>query len=347
MLTDAAIKKLPEPESDRLIPAGGRDGLYLRHRATGRKTWVIRRRVSGAWRVETLGDWPTLTTLNARRKAAMTEPVKASPLTFGEASDDFYKEVILPRYRRAASQAERYFSRDCAELLRRRLDKVTRADLARLVRAKAADTPNAAAKLLALLKQFYQWAMLAELVHVDPTAGLTARALSIDVGGPRERVLDDVEIRALWAIPDEPYGRILRFALLTACRIGEAQAFADDQVVGDVWTIPETKNGRPHTVPLSPTAQALAVAGWPKRNYTSLHEYLEAKHLAGWRPHDLRRTAATRMRDAGVSVDVIEAVLNHAPPKLIRTYQRPNMVPAMREALVKLEGVISAVVADA
>ena len=50
MLTDAQIRKLAAPEKDQLIPAGDRTGLYLRIRATGRRTWVTRRRVGGAWR---------------------------------------------------------------------------------------------------------------------------------------------------------------------------------------------------------------------------------------------------------------------------------------------------------
>ena len=88
----------------------------------------------------------------------------------------------------------------------------------------------------------------------------------------------------------------------------------------------------------------LLEAGWPKRDYASLHAFLRDGGY-GWRAHDLRRTAATRMRDAGVSVEVIEAVLNHAPPRLVRVYQRPNMLPAMRQALETLESRVSSVVA--
>ena len=42
-----------------------------------------------------------------------------------------------------------------------------------------------------------------------------------------------------------------------------------------------------------------------------------------WTPHDLRRTAATLMGDAGVSSDVIERILNHQDENRIRrTYPR-------------------------
>lgn len=343
MLTDAAIKKLLDTGADRLIPAGGREGLYLRHRATGRKTWVIRRRVEGSWRVETLGDWPKLTALNARRQASITEVSQSAPITFGDAAGDFYSQVIEPRYRSAPKETQAYFTRDCKKLAARRLDKVSRADLVGIVRAKGVEAPNAAVKLLVLLKQFYKWAMIGELIAVSPLAGVTAKALNLPAYQPRERLLTDDEIRGIWALPSEPYGRLLQFLLLTGCRISEAIQFKPEQVSGDVWTIPQTKNGKAHSLPLLPTASGLAEAGWPPRAYGSLHAYLTA-HKTDWNVHDLRRSAATRMNDAGVGGDAIEAVLNHSPPKLVRAYRRPDMMPAKREALATLQAVIEAVV---
>jgi integrase len=344
MLTDAQIRKLITPEKDQLIPAGDRTGLYLRVRATGKRTWVTRRRIGGAWRVETLGDWPALTALNARRQANVAEPRQAAAVTFGQAVEDFYGEAIEPKYRSKPLETKAYLVRDCAVLKSRPLHRVTRADLVSIIRKKTATAPNAALKMLAILKQFFQWCTIGGLIDADPAAGLTGKALRIPPQQPRERKLSDDEIRALWAMPGEPYGRLLRFVLLTGCRIGEAIQFEPGQLQGDLWTVPITKNGKPHTVPLAPTAAALAAAGWPLRTYESVYSYFTLKGI-GWRPHDLRRTAATRMRQAGVSSDAIEAVLNHAPGKLLRTYQQPDMLPAMRDALVRLDAAIAAVVA--
>jgi integrase len=141
----------------------------------------------------------------------------------------------------------------------------------------------------------------------------------------------------------EPYGPLLRFALLTGGRIGEAIQLEPEQVTGELWTIPITKNGRPHTLPLTPTAAALAAAGWPKRGYQALFSHLVMLGVS-WRPHDLRRTAATRMIEAGVSSDAVESVLNHSRAKLLRTYQQADPLPAMRDALARLDRAIAAVV---
>ena len=343
MLTDALIRNLPVPDRDQLLPAGGRQGLYLRVRATGRRTWVLRRRVGGAWRVDTLGDWPALTTLNARRSASITETRQAAAVTFGEAVETFYAEAIENVYRSSPGETKAYLTRDCASLASRRLDRVTRADLVQIVRAKTATAPNAAAKLLAIVKQFFQWATIGGLLEVDPSVGLTGKVLKIPPQQPRERKLSDAELVALWRVEAEPYGRLLRFALLTGCRIGEAMQFEPSQVEGDVWTVRLTKNGKPHSVPLSATAAALAKAGWPARSYQAVFSFCVSRGI-GWRPHDLRRTAATRMREAGVAIDVIEAVLNHAAPRLLRTYQQPDLMPAMRDALARLDVAVAQVV---
>jgi integrase len=52
-----------------------------------------------------------------------------------------------------------------------------------------------------------------------------------------------------------------------------------------------------------------------------------------WTPHDLRRTAATLLGDAGVDSSVIERILNHTEENRIkRTYQRQMLVEQQRAA---------------
>ncbi|HVT15933.1 MAG TPA: tyrosine-type recombinase/integrase [Thermoanaerobaculia bacterium] len=58
--------------------------------------------------------------------------------------------------------------------------------------------------------------------------------------------------------------------------------------------------------------------------------------VADFTPRDLRRTAATRMGERGVRPDVIERVLNHAPAKLVRTYNRATYDAEKRQALAIL-----------
>ena len=52
-----------------------------------------------------------------------------------------------------------------------------------------------------------------------------------------------------------------------------------------------------------------------------------------WTLHDLRRTGRTGLGILGVAPHVAEAVLNHLPPKLIRTYDTNDYFAEKRQAL--------------
>lgn len=135
----------------------------------------------------------------------------------------------------------------------------------------------------------------------------------------------------------------LKIALATGQRIGEVTGIerAEYDLAGDapLWTVPgnRSKNGEQNRVPLSPLAvqlfqEAEKLAGgapWlfpsPKlsrsgklRGPIDAHAPTKALErardkiaVASFRVHDLRRTAATRMAELGISPHTIGLVLNH------------------------------------
>lgn len=336
--TDAGIRKLPAVGREVLLPFGG--SLYLKRRPNGRQTWLLRTRIGGAWQVQQLGDWPAVGLHLARQRAeagranlAPTDPDS----TVAHALASFKREYIGTRYRTedAKKDSGSRLDRALAGVSGRALSSVRRLDLTAAVQAQA-EYANAATKSLALLKQFTGWAVARGLLELDPLGGVTAKRLGLPSYAPRERVLTHAELRALWKRTD-PDAQVLKFACLTACRIGEALAWQPSQVVGDVWVIPQTKSGRPHTLPLTPQAAALLPLPEPRPVYVSLAQRQKRLGVT-WTPHDLRRTAATLMRESGVPVHDVEAVLNHAPPRLVRVYQRHDPMAEKRAALVALAG---------
>src|SRR5262249_25025376 len=143
----------------------------------------------------------------------------------------------------------------------------------------------------------------------------------------RERCLIDPkrkdwsELAQVWkALPDGDYGNIVRLLILTGQRrdaIGDLRWSEIDQEHEAIHLPGErTKNGKDHTVPLSPLAKSIidkipqgqdrefvfgtgagGFSGWSQSK-----DRLDAK-LKGvkpWRLHDLRRTAATGMAEIGV-----------------------------------------------
>lgn len=129
----------------------------------------------------------------------------------------------------------------------------------------------------------------------------------------------------------------LKLALVTAQRIGEVTGIALSELTlsesAPIWIIPgeRSKNGQPNRVPLSPVAvqlinEARALnpeSAWlfpsakgkgpidPHAPTKALERARPVIGLEDFRIHDLRRTAATRMAEIGVSPHTISLVLNH------------------------------------
>ena len=142
------------------------------------------------------------------------------------------------------------------------------------------------------------------------------------------------EVRALWiATEDSPqFGNMVRLLLLTGTRRNEvAQAVWDEfDLQAGTWKIPgaRTKNGRAHTVFLSPEALAV-VSNVPKidgaeylfpsvRGDTPVSGFSKHKialdkaaGVNGWKLHDLRRTFSTGLARLEVSQTVTARCLNH------------------------------------
>lgn len=177
----------------------------------------------------------------------------------------------------------------------------------------------------------------------------------------RDRVLTTSEIRAVWtAVEIEPPAvtGIFKLYLLTAQRGGEIRTIRREDLDAETgwWTIPaeRSKNGKTHRVPLSPPALALvteqmarvpittpwlfpAEKAMNKKPYrASVHEATErVRKLTGidFRPHDLRRTAASHMAGMGVPRLTISKILNHANTGITRVYDRHSYDPEKRQAL--------------
>src|SRR5262249_57107977 len=121
------------------------------------------------------------------------------------------------------------------------------------------------------------------------------------------------------------------FTLLTATRRGEAAGLRRCELIDGAksWLIPASryKSKRDVLIPLSTAAQKIVasmpvLAGgdhvfsvdgqYPLGDFASRKAAFDrACGIAGWRLHDLRRTARTLLSRAGVSADVSERCLGH------------------------------------
>lgn len=341
MLRDIQTRSAKPGERDRWLADGG--GLYLRIRTTGVKSWVVRRKRHGRTEVVTLGRYPGLTIAEAREKAAALDGHAPGRLTFGELLDEWYADQIEPRYRRPR-QVRQYLDRVAPALRAQKLRDVGRADLRAFLKRYARERgPIGANRLLAILKQACDYAVEAGYLSGSPISGLSRKL----VGGeemPRDRVLTDDELRRLWR-SESRHTPLLRFLLLTAQRIGEAQRAAREDLTGGRWDIPDNKSKRPHWCALSRQGRALLDAQPRDRRFifgnasnTAVQAWLKRwcereQILPAFTPHDLRRTVATRMNELGVAPHVVEKILNHALQGVLRVYNQAEYEAERTEAM--------------
>lgn len=344
-LTETQLKRLPPPEKDTLITLG--DCLYLRHRPSGRKTFIIRRRVADKMTSTTIGDWPQWSIQRAKAHALGTAnaALLAERIKFGEAAKRYIEEMIEARYRADTTKYAAFFVRDAATLWATPLHRVARAQLVDLIKKKHKTSPSAARKMLSLYRSFSRWATMHDLIAGDVLSVVTPSNIGLEAPTPRDRVLTADEIKQVM-MGEGRWWPLMRLVLATATRIGEAMHLDAEHIAGDVWTLPTTKNGKPHMLWMTDLAKAQISVGWRDAHYATINRWLSEEVGATWRPHDLRRTAATLMREAGVSVLDVEIVLNHQPKALVQVYQRPDTLPVIKVALEKLDFRLKAYIQD-
>jgi integrase len=160
---------------------------------------------------------------------------------------------------------------------------------------------------------------------------------------PRARVLQPHELRRVWqaAVKEGyPWGDAVRLLKLTGQRLREIAdlSWPEIDLDGGVITIPaeRMKGKAAHEVPLAPQAQALLrqLPRFNGRYVFSLKAGVrpvggfdrpklrldEASGVKEWRLHDLRRTARTHFSALPFDNRVREAVLDHRPGGIERTY---------------------------
>ncbi|HSO52716.1 MAG TPA: integrase arm-type DNA-binding domain-containing protein, partial [Actinomycetes bacterium] len=240
---------------------------------------------------------------------------------------------VLPRWgRRPVTDVTK---RDVQELL----EDLAAGKLA----ARGKPTKAAPRNLKALLSKLFDWAADRGCLAGNPAAGVKLPASvreHFKLGG-RDRVLTDEEIRTLWHDLDrleadrrnQAFGAAtaaaFRLVLLTAQRPGEVLSMRwRDIEDGEWWMVPAevAKNGEANRVYLSPQAreilQGLKAANGssecdlesgrkPGHHLTTVKTAQNAivrRHgMRHWTPHDLRRSAASKMRAMGVPRLVVQA----------------------------------------
>jgi integrase len=153
-----------------------------------------------------------------------------------------------------------------------------------------------------------------------------------------------------------PFGAFLQLLILTGQRRNEVAGMRWSELDLDkgLWTLPDTraKNNKKHELPLSQAAINIIRALPRVKNVDFVFSTTGKAHVTGftpfkarldklvafsdWRLHDIRRTVASGMARLGITLPVIEKVLNHASGSfagIVAVYQRHSFNDEKRAAL--------------
>ena len=396
--TDRQIRNL-KPESKTKDTRIGQ-GFGIRVKPDGTKIFFYgyNSPISGTRRFLTLGEYPGLSLENARIKYSEAfkmvkggrDPLEIKQLeaeerlkapTVADFADEYMerhgdkkKSGMQDRRTLDVEIIPKWGNRKVKDIKRREVG-----DLLEKIAKRPA--PIMANRTRALLSKFFNFAIEREVIQVNPCAGTKPLVKET----PRKRHLSEDEIREVWKALSTPgtlhvsdeISRCLKLILLTGQRPGEVVGMESKDIEGNWWTIPDTKNGMPHSVFLTPTAKDLIgnKAGYifesPRKSKNtgapqSMHvnalahavrdsieepnegAKLEQKTNVGdkpkttrrklimpaWTPHDLRRTAATKLSELGIMDEVIDVIQNHKKVGVVRIY---NQNPYEREKQQALE----------
>jgi len=375
-ITDKLCERVRPPESGRLEFFDARlPGFSLRVTDKGVKTFSLLYRVNGGIKRRlTIGPYNGAGSLKAARdrarKAIEFAAEGRDPATEkaeGRRSDDTVRHVVETYWKRHLSKlkdgqkAKRILDQEVVARWRyRRIGQITRRDIIALV-DEVADrgTPGHADKVRAWIHALLNWCLSRDLLEFNAASALR-RPHTPQI---RSRVLGDEELRAIWIAAEAlsfPFGALSQVLMLTGQRRGEVRTMRwEDLDLGErVWTLPDTKGGRPHVVPLPERACAI-LRGLPRlgryvfttRRDRPVSGFSRAKRrldqhsgVSSWILHDLRRTVRTALSRLGFEKHICDRVLGHATPDVSRHYDHWAYMPQKRAALEAWEVDLSRII---
>lgn len=271
------IEALPLPEAgkrttyyDEIVPK-----LALRVTGAGTKTFYIVKRVGADMTWLKLGVFPDMSVENARKEAetklghyaAGDNPAAIKRAAKEEQTLDEYFQHFIENKRKkngtllspkTKGEYKSQFAKYLAPIAKKKISKVSVADVKPLVREIGKAHPIMANRVRALVSSIYGLASEDGLVTSNPATGVSKYGETI-----RDRFLHADELPRFFAsVGQEPNGTVRDFfllSLLTGARRANVLAMRWNEIRLDegIWRIPNTKNGTPQNVTLSPEAATI------------------------------------------------------------------------------------------
>jgi hypothetical protein len=372
--TDKQVATLKAETKKYAVKVKDVTGLYLRVTPNGFKSYAaVALDPHGKQVWATLGGADVITISDARDLAREVilrikggedpfPPPPTKPDSFKDVAENYLRRHVQTKGLRSEGTIRQILGRYIYPTLGDfEFEAVKKSDVSRLLDAVEDGSGGRTADYcLSVIRQVGRWYASRTDDYICPFTGAMRRTDPKE--HRRKRILNDDEIRLLWAAADGTYGDMARFALLTGQRLRTiTSARRSDIDVGGIWTIPqeERQKGHGEVLPLPDMAVGIirqrqraneyifaglkgGFKGFAKgksRLDAAIAE-LNGKPIPHWVFHDLRRTSRSLLSRAGVMQEHAERVLGHAQGDLIQVYDQHDYEQERGEALRKLEALV-------
>ena len=358
--TKAAIEALPTPNKgwkyyyDLKV-----QGLGVGIGSTGKKSFILYRKINGRPERINLGRYPDFTIEQARGKASEINADIASGFNPADVArkskremtlDDLFHEYMTrtAAFNKRPDKPKANYRLYLSPWGKRKLSTITHEEVdslhKKLGREKGVVTANIALKLLHVMynKAINEWRIWKGENVAHGTKKFTEHS--------RDRFIQSDELpRFFQALADEQNDTMRDYfllSLLTGARRANvlSMRWQDVNFGRAEWRIEETKNGTPQTVTLSPEAMDLlrnrkpvepAAFVFPGSGKTGhlmepkkgWKRILERAGIDDLRIHDLRRTLGSWQAKTGASLAIIGKSLNHKNQNTTAIYARLDLDP--------------------
>ena len=379
-LTDRKLKSLRRKGTRYDVMDADVPGFGVRVSEIGQRTFILIARYPGSSNPtrRALGEYPSLSLTKARERAREWRELirrgidpkaeedrlrrielRKQATTFAAVAEDFIEWHV--KGHRRARETEREIRRELiASWGERPISSINREDVVTLVKSVARrPAPYLAHIALGHARSLFNWAINRGTYGLETSpCDRVKPAPLIGAKQPRQRVLSDAELIAVWNGGETlgyPFGPVYQLLMLTGARLNEVAGarWGEFDLKKKIWTVPPErfKSNASHLVPLSDAAIAIieSLPRFTKGDHLFSTTYGE-KPISGfskpkvrldemmgnpppWVVHDIRRTVRTRLASLRISDLVAEMVIGHGRKGIQRVYDQHTYEPEMREAL--------------
>lgn len=369
-LTTTKVKNTPYDHAGSKIQRiwdGASPGLAFEVFKSGKKSFIYRYRLGGKQKFLTIGDALSIDLQEARDTAndysrmvrEGTDPkflansqagITVSALVDSYKTSAYFKSLSDDYKNNFSTTAKKYIVPTLGDMS---ANAVKPNHLSLMIESLIGEgKAGAAAGLRTMLSNLFNHAITVHALELDPMASVKVKFPKTK-RKERQWLSTDEKLKAAWFI-DAPLQvrSLVRWALLTGCRRDEARLTEWESINNGVWSVSDTKGGKPLALPITTMMQAVldelrpvfAYSDWLFPATTSdskpiprasVDYILRESTKAGFSMHVLRHTVESHLAELSIDKESRDLVLNHASGGIGYRYNHSQMLDMKTEALKK------------